>query len=54
MYAAQSFMLLHSLGISHIQIFYILSKYKQKENIKDKYKIQLHISIHAPISFYIA
>ena len=39
MYATQSFTLLHASGIIRIHIFWVLSKYKQKENIKYKYKI---------------
>ena len=54
MYATQSFMLLHSSVIIHIYIFWILSKNKQKENIKYKHKIQLQTSIHTIISFHIA
>ena len=54
MYATQSFMLLYSSAIIHIHIFWILSKNKQKENIKYKHKIQLQTSIHTIISFHIA
>ena len=53
MYATQSFILLHSSGIIRIYILRILPKYKEKENIKYKYKIQLQKSIHTVISFNI-
>ena len=54
MYANQEFhavaFIVAVAGIIHTHIFWILSKYKQKENIKYKH-IQLQTLIHAVISF---
>ena len=53
MNVTQSFMLLHSSSIIRIHILWILSKYKQKENLDINTKCSYKTSIYTVILFYI-